>query len=812
MCCDCLLLSENTLKQTISKNDLLAKKTKSLELSLKNTNEKLKVESRMRKQAELVSSKSDSRYEVMQAKSNNQNLHVESTIQMRQAVERNETPPLRIVDSGVITEMVSNTSQTIRGQLNSAKQKLKGTEDQLEKSQSLVKDLEKTIQKNNANNLRELQKMKAEIDEARNEIQSECTSTFQRDDGEEHTELIEENAMLREEMSCLREILYEQDVGERTMNNSMISKVTMKETEEEYNQDIDGFRQQLEILTDENTILQGKVTKFESERISFSKGDNNEIDTLKEERDRLNDELQMIHNEHEKKMDDSEEFWRNEIQKVETTRDINKQKESECSEMRSEILALTESLYDAQQKYSNISNKLSAIENHSMGNEIALQNDLMDSENVVEVKEKEIARLEESLTSAGEEVRLLSEEISEMSLAFAKTRENYNTVASELATVHDILKKSRKEAEMRTEQNDAQNFTISSKLSLESEDEKKMILKQLQKALSDNALLQNKLNENTDIQVRNKSDRINNIESSQDESETERSTEEKAEISLLRSQFTKLFRKNENITEKVKETEAEILSFRKASNARTYSTEKLQNEINHAVGEAKKRNHAFDEFTISMENRMNLAEDSLDIIEEEVSIAMKSLKNSNLVSNKESESISSRLDEGRVTPKLDRYNTTDPSIGENTTKLRESARNKGGKGSNEWLVQKYQKENDKKVKAAIAATMAYVLAADKSPTQSRNISSAQSPFEDTDISHVCTISETNQKLENNSSYQLATSTDDSSTKRDVNVEIKLHKNSEGRADEMDGYHRTLMFAGQGTENESRGDIETAGRE
>ena len=165
MCCDCLLLSENTLKQTISKNDLLAKKTKSLELSLKNTNEKLKVESRMRKQAEMVRSKSDSRYEVMQAKSSNQNLHVESTIQMRQAVERNETPPLRIVDSGVITEMVSNTSQTIRGQLNSAKQKLKGTEDQLEKSQSLVKDLEKTIQKNNANNLRELQKMKAEIKE-----------------------------------------------------------------------------------------------------------------------------------------------------------------------------------------------------------------------------------------------------------------------------------------------------------------------------------------------------------------------------------------------------------------------------------------------------------------------------------------------------------------------------------------------------------------------------------------------------------------------------------------------------------------------
>merc|ERR1711865_392801 len=384
----------------------------------------------------------------------------------------------------------------------------------------------------------------------------------------------------------------------------------------------------------------------------------------------------------------------------------------------------------------------------------------------------------------------------------AKARENYNTVASELATVHDILKKSRKEAEMRTEQNDIQNFTISSKLSLESEDEKKVILKQLQKALSDNALLQNKLNENTDIQVRNKSDGINNIESSQDESETERSAEEKAEISLLRSQFTKLFRKNENITEKVKETEAEILSFRKATKTRTYYTEKLQNEINHAVGEAKKRNHAFDEFTISMENRMNLAE---------VSIAMKSLKNSNPVSNEKSESISSRLDEGRVTPKLDRCNTTDPSIEENTTKLRESASNKGGKGSNEWLVQKYQKENDKKVKAAIAATMAYVLAADKSRAQSKNISSAQSPFEDTDISHMCTISETNQSLANNSSYQLA-STDDSSTKRDLNVEIKLHKNSEGRADEVDGYHRTLMFAGQGTENESRGDIETAGRE
>jgi len=842
---------QGKLKHSTSANGALAKQLQSMEpmlknlkLSLDNTKERLRTESKMRRQAEMARLESESRYEALQAKSKNKSLRLDSSIQMRQ-VERNDSLPLRMVDSGVITEMVSNTSkgfagrardhsqvqeildelETVTEQLDSTKQKLKKTEDEFQKSQTLVEDLERNLQKIDSHDtsqdnygddktlLRELEEIRAEIDAAKSEIQSECTSTVQQDLGEGekiNKELMKENSTLREEVACLRDILYDQDGRGGCATNVKSEKAPISKVLEEANiahdEEMNALRAEFEKVSNENTLLQDKTKKLINKNAS-SNFSNDEFDQLKEEVDRLNDELKMAEDDHRKETKDTEAFWRRKNQQGMRTEksdpeNVRKLREAECSEMRSEILALTESLYDAQQSRTYLINELDIVNRLNMDLQLQnreqrdkmkqLEDALLDTQKVVEVKEKQIINLGNNLMSTQEEVRLLSEEMSHMNSAFEKAQEEYNVVIEELDTVGILLEKSNKEAETCNGVEEAQKKGI----------------------LQHNEDLRRKLEETENALAAARDLKISHeLKMEKLESETATTPEKNAEISLLRAQFKKINEKNEDFARQVKEAENEVLLVREKqgkfindTKTRADMAKELKDEIDHVSGEANKQNQEVDELTIMMENRMNLTEESLEMLEKEVSVVIKTLQTSQVVSIEESELFTPMLGGNSVsisdqyirtqknetdltksieleknlqssqvvsneeselfTPMLggnsvsisDQYITTQknetvltksielennlqtsqvvsneeselftPVLTENSVSISDQYRTqkietdltksielevrRDQKTTNEWLVHKFQHEKDEKVKAAIAATMAYVFAA-----------------------------------------------------------------------------------------------------
>mmetsp|Transcript_12035 Transcript_12035/g.13499 ORF Transcript_12035/g.13499 Transcript_12035/m.13499 type:complete len:1061 (+) Transcript_12035:118-3300(+) len=784
---------QGKLKHSTSANGALAKQLQSMEpmlknlkLSLDNTKERLRTESKMRRQAEMARLESESRYEALQAKSKNKSLRLDSSIQMRQ-VERNDSLPLRMVDSGVITEMVSNTSkgfagrardhsqvqeildelETVTEQLDSTKQKLKKTEDEFQKSQTLVEDLERNLQKIDSHDtsqdnygddktlLRELEEIRAEIDAAKSEIQSECTSTVQQDLGEGekiNKELMKENSTLREEVACLRDILYDQDGRGGCATNVKSEKAPISKVLEEANiahdEEMNALRAEFEKVSNENTLLQDKTKKLINKNASsnFSNDEfdqlkkevdklkdelqmvednhkraiikkksssnfsNDEFDQLKEEVDRLNDELKMAEDDHRKETKDTEAFWRRKNQQGMRTEksdpeNVRKLREAECSEMRSEILALTESLYDAQQSRTYLINELDIVNRLNMDFQLQnreqrdkmkqLEDALLDTQKVVEVKEKQIINLGNNLMSTQEEVRLLSEEMSHMNSAFEKAQEEYNVVIEELDTVGILLEKSNKEAETCNGVEEAQKKGI----------------------LQHNEDLRRKLEETENALAAARDLKISHeLKMEKLESETATTPEKNAEISLLRAQFKKINEKNEDFARQVKEAENEVLLVREKqgkfindTKTRADMAKELKDEIDHVSGEANKQNQEVDELTIMMENRMNLTEESLEMLEKEVSVVIKTLQTSQVVSIEESELFTPMLG-GNSVSISDQYITTQKNETVLTKSIELEVR-RDQKTTNEWLVHKFQHEKDEKVKAAIAATMAYVFAA-----------------------------------------------------------------------------------------------------
>jgi hypothetical protein len=1038
--------TEGKLEHSTSANDELAKKLQSmepmltnLELSLDDTKQRLRTESKMRRQAEMARLEAESRHQALQAKSKNNSLRTKSSFEMRQ-VGRSDS--LRIADSGVITEVVSNTEKgfadrannnshvneildeldTVTEQLDSTEQKLRRSEIELQKSQTLVQDLERTLQKidshdtsqNNSSSddkalLRELEEIRAEIDAAQS---GDGPSTVQR--ALSTKELLEENSTLREEVACLRDILYDQEVRGNTTDiiseRTAISKV-LKEANEVHEEEMDNLREQFEKISKENTLLQNKGEKLEYE-ISSSNPSNDEVAKLKEEIDRLSDELQMVENDHIRTSSETEAFWRNKLPQERSRKDFDPEDIVEAREMRSEILALTESLYNARQSHSDLINELDIAKRHII--ELQSQNEdgkitivsqnsvdleemkqledaFLDSQNVVEAREKEIANLEDNLLSTQEEVRLLSEEISHMSSAFEIAQEEYNTIVDELDTVHGLLEKSREAAETSDRQSDM-THTISEK-----EEELKRIMIQLEEACSDNTLLHNKLDsmegvlkasnmhytenpENEDAKSQDTRSIISETDSTQGEhkstmdvlgrinlllssvnfieqhhdiplrtgnsnitstsqkaeeirrkvafliyalqkskkehsdvllqlksfgaeevqrqdiilqqhnvelqrkleetecalaaardskifhememkkleTETEKTPENKAEISLLHSQFKKLNEKNENLARQVTEAENEVLSvrakqdkLRKDAQARAAIAKELQDEVDRVVGEANRRNQEVDELTIMIENRMDLAEESVELIEKEVSIALKTLQTSQLASDEQSELLTTTLEE-ELASISDQYigieSKNELRMQTNEKDFTESAElevTTGNKTTNEWLVDKYQHERDEKVKAAISATMAYIASftkGDGSGTANEDDNSAdttitgnkdkvtsvddnerRSPFEDTD-KQTRQISETSSSFK---SYKASTSIVESeldeegrksASNASVNIDdieryikdIKSDKKYERIIQKANDH--TIILAEQNMELESRFDVGSVERE
>jgi len=631
---------QRKLNNSTSANKESAKKSRSMETLLRNseltsegTRGKLKTEAKLRRQAEKVLAETE--------------LELRSNIVKIRQLERNDSSTLRIVDSGVITEMVNNTSkgftdrelEAVTDELITTQEKLRKAEEQLQRSQTLVQDLEKNLQNidnefpqslsgDNKELLRELDEIRAEIDAARSDVQSQSTGTeLSKDHTSKHEseleECREENLGLIEEITCLRNILYDQGTMGTTVDEKVqmsvsgtISTISMEkiinEMKEEHKFEIKSLRKHIEEILNENMDLQEMVRKLEIVS-SSQKLSNDDKFKLQEEVNRL--ELRMAHEEYERAT--KEVYQRKEVQqegtgkfnlrenievidddiigvkfandliscvedltideKLRKTERILIESEEECSGMRSEILALTESLYNANQTQGETMFLNEEIINLTGSRR---QDDAhFGAQNEVEDKKREIITLKNNLMSTQEEVRLLSEEISYMSSAFEKAQDEYNSIIEELQQTESALA-----------------------------------------AAKDTRFSQE-------------------IEMERLESVAEKTPQKNAEICLLKTQFEKLNEKNENLARQVKDAESEVLSVREKQDkarsdtkARVIIAKELQDDIDQAVSGNNERNREVEELAFMVENRMSTTERNLEMLESEIAVAIGTLRTAQVAS------------------------------------------------------------------------------------------------------------------------------------------------------------------------------------
>jgi chromosome segregation ATPase len=388
---------------------------KNLELSSERTKEKLKTEAKLRRQAEKALTETELELR-------------NKSVKIRQ-LERNDSSALRMVDSGVITEMANNTSnnssdrelEVVTEELITTQEDLRKAEVQLQRSQALVQHLERNLQRidnedpeslsgDDKELLRELDEIRAEINGTRSEKISKFESQLE--------EIREESSWLSGAMSGLRKI-YDQvattGVADEKSESESTTSISLNKEEKAGQQfEILSLHKQLEATWNENLALQEKVQKLEF--VGSSQADPIEL---------VDDDIIGV------KFADEGLTIEAKLQKS----------REECSGMRTEILTLTESLYNAIQ-----SREEAIVSSKEIINVIASkakEDQVLSTQNEVEKKEKEIMKLEKTLTTSQEKVRLLSLEIARMSSAFEETQDKYDSVAEALKRTEKALAAAR---------------------------------------------------------------------------------------------------------------------------------------------------------------------------------------------------------------------------------------------------------------------------------------------------------------------------------------------------------------------------------
>jgi hypothetical protein len=554
---------------------------KTLELSSEVNREKLKSETKLRRQAEKALMETE--------------LELRSKIVKIRQLERSDSSALRMVDSGIVTEMMNNTSkgftdrelEAVTDELIATQEKLTKAEEQLKKSQTLVQDLERNLQNidieaeslsgDDKELLRELDAIRAEIDAARSDVRSQSSA------GTEHSkekaikfesqlvESREENLRLMDEIACLRNILHDQGAtknkvvenSQNTLGGTISTLSTQKivdEVKEEHQFEIKSLRKQIEEILDDNMVLQEKVQKLQIFNSSHKRNEFEEEGIEVSEDDIIG--VKFANDVEDSAIDE----------KLRQTETMLQKSQKECSGMRSEILALSESLYKA-----NLGRGEGEIVNLTglKGQDF----ELLRAQNEVQAKKREIIALEKNLISTQVEVRLLSEEMSYMSNSFKKAQDEYKAVIEKLQHTESALAA-------------AEDTRLSQEIEL-----KKL------------------------------------------ESVVEKTPEMNDEIQELRAQFKNLNEKNENLARQVKDAETEVSLAREKQDkvnakieARVMIAKELQDGIDRAVNETNQRNREVEELTIMMENRMTTTELNVEVLDSEIAVAMKALQTTQVAS------------------------------------------------------------------------------------------------------------------------------------------------------------------------------------
>lgn len=509
--------STNANEELVKKLHEMEALFQTLEVSSEGIRKKLKIETQLRRQAEQALTEAE-----LELRSKN--------VRIR-SLERNDPSALRIADSGVITETVNNTSkaftdrdfEAVTDELINTQEKLAKAEEQLLRSQTLVQDLERNIQNidkdvvslsgDDKELLRELDEIRAEIDATRgDDTQSRSTGTEESKDKmmkykSQLEESREENIQLIEEIACLRNILYDQG-SSKTAIDEKVQESAAKGGEADDDSQMQSIRKKMEEAINENMAVAIKLRETE---VMLEKST------------------------------------------------------QECSEMRSEILSLSESLYEANKRRGQAGFDLTGLRRQD--NELlGARNDLVD-------KNREISTLKTSLKSTKEEMRKLKKEMSSVTGAFEKTRHEFNAVAEELEQTKSALaaakdSKSRKDTKLKRLE-----------LAAEKEPEKDAELKVLRSQFK-------KLSERND-------------------SLTQQVKDVMSEVAAVREKHEKACAE---------------------SSARVSVAKDLQNEIVQVVSETRQRNREVEDLTAMMEDRMGMTEKNIEALDSDILVAMKSLE------------------------------------------------------------------------------------------------------------------------------------------------------------------------------------------
>lgn len=304
-------------------------------------------------------------------------------VQMKK-VDRNDQSSLRIADSGLVTEPINNRSngfterdvEAITDELFNTQEQLLKTEEQLLRSQALVQDLERNIQsmgKDAAAGLSgDENDLLKELDRIRKDIGVSKSQETQKGpiDVEYESQLRSsrlENMRLTEEIACLRNIIFEKDDLKLGAEGQEFKGFEQQQNE------IESLRKKIEETVTENMALQETVQKLEM--VGASPGSGEGL-----------------------------------ARKLKETEEKLKKSQEECSDMRSEILSLSESLYRAKKKSKSID-----------VDEVKKQKDeLVSARNELVDRDTEIRTLRAELTSSEEKVRELTEEISNVTAAMQR--------------------------------------------------------------------------------------------------------------------------------------------------------------------------------------------------------------------------------------------------------------------------------------------------------------------------------------------------------------------------------------------------------
>jgi chromosome segregation ATPase len=359
--------------------------------------------------------------------------------------------------------MLNTTDESLKEmqkQMNDSKMSQVESEAQKAALEKEVADLKTSLSEARQchdNILEELKSFKVQCDELRKSATSLETERLKELRSQMMAERENELKTLRNQLET---VVGEKSALQHQVDDAKIAMSVSQYAQEKSKEELRGCEAQLELSKEEAFLLRNEAAKSNTALMRARKDYAIAIEELQSTRSQLDDAWRQPH----KSMDEIDEL---------------EDKLEEVSRKNSELESQVEGLAKA----------LSASKREL---EVKLQ-ELELSESQVRSKNEKLVAMENSLLSSREETRLLTEEISHLSLALENAKIEYDAVVDELEAVDELFNEARKDAEMYGRQAATEEIRREAKVSIEHE--RKQMKDQFKKLLEDNDIVRTKLDE-----------------------------------------------------------------------------------------------------------------------------------------------------------------------------------------------------------------------------------------------------------------------------------------------------------------------------